>query len=96
MLKKLIKDKSHDELLLNIQSAAFIIMIICLLSVFLINKFLPFLIRWVFLVFIVSAIFGFGIIMIWVIRDFISYKENIYDPSLKDKQEGHSDEDKGK
>ena len=83
MLKKLITDILHDDRLYDIEGVAFIVMIICVLAFFPIHQLIPALLGLVLVVFGVSALIGFGIRIIFRIRDIISFKDNVYAPMFE-------------
>lgn len=87
MFKKLLQeDKKRDDVLLHIEGAAFVMMIICVLIVFPFYSLFPKYIRWLFLVFGVSAFFGFGIRIIWRVRDIILFKNTVYQDIFEAKE----------
>lgn len=87
MFKKLLKeDEKRDDILLHIEGAAFVIMIICVLTVFPMYRLFPKYIRWLFFVFGVSAFFGFGIRIIWRVRDIIVFKNTVYQDMFEAKE----------
>lgn len=78
MKHKIFKTNEYDNLMYDIESVAFVIMIICVLALFPIYKFFPAFLRVVFLVFGVSALFGFGIFIIFHIKEIIVFKDTVY------------------
>lgn len=69
------KDQKYDYVLLKIQTNAFIIMIICTVTISLVHRYVSWLFPYELVVFIASAVIGFGIGAIWLKRDFLRFRE---------------------
>lgn len=81
------EDQKYDYILLKIQTNAFIVMIICTVSISIVHRFLHWLFPYELAVFIISGIVGFGIGSIWLKRDFLRFKDGYLKHLDHEKQE---------